>query len=235
MWIKNRLMGVVYLFSIVAVLLSNSVNMIQESKSERKSLRTEWTLSDFILKSAEGVQIIGNPEIVKFKSGNAVSFNGSSDAVFLDSMPFAGYKNFTVEIIFRPSGGGSFEQRFLHCGEVQGDRVLLELRSTTADWYFDAFIKSGEAQLALIEPRFLHPLDQWYHIAYVIENGKLSTFVNSIMELEGNIEMTPLKSGKTSIGVRQNGISWFKGAIYKIRITPEALEPKDFIDYKKVK
>jgi hypothetical protein len=219
------------LFSLAAVISINTGKMIQESKTERDGLRTEWALSDLILKRTDGVRITGNPGIVKFKSGEAVSFDGSADAVFLENMPLAGNSNFTVEVVFRPSGGGNFEQRFLHFGDVQGDRVLLELRSTPAGWYFDAFIKTGDAQLALIEPALLHPSDRWYHIAYVIDNGKISTFINNKKELEGEIQMTPLKSGKTSIGVRQNEVSWFKGDIFRIRITPEALEPKNFMGY----
>jgi hypothetical protein len=65
----------------------------------------------------------------------------------------------------------------------------------------------------------------------VIDHGKLETFVNSKKELEGRIEMAPLNGGKTSIGVRQNEVSWFKGDIYKIRISPRALKPEDFMDF----
>jgi hypothetical protein len=45
-------------------------------------------------------------------------------------MPLAGLEQFTVEMIYNPYSGGNFEQRFLHCGEANGDRLLLELRST---------------------------------------------------------------------------------------------------------
>jgi hypothetical protein len=202
---------------------------MQESKSESKSRITEWMLSDLVVKTTDSIQIIGKPGIVNFNKNQAVSFNGSSDAIFLERMPLTGYEQFTIEVIFRPASGGNFEQRFLHCGEVQGDRVMLELRSTLTDWYFDAFIKAGDSQQTLIEPVLLHPLDQWYHLAFVIDHGKLETFVNNKKELEGKIEMTPLKNGKTSIGARQNEVSWFKGAIYKIRMTPEALKPKNFM------
>jgi len=204
--------------------------MIGDNKSEMEDLRTDWKLIDLIRKTEEGLQIKGNPGIIKYKTDNAVSFNGSSDAIFLDSMPLAGLEEFTIEVIFRPASGGNFEQRFLHLGEVQDDRVLLELRSTQTNWYFDAFIKAGDNQLALIDPELLHPLDQWVHIAYVIDHGKLNTYVNRKKELSGTIEMTPLKVGKTSIGVRLNEVSWFKGAIYKIRISPEALKPEVFMD-----
>jgi hypothetical protein len=220
----------ILLFSILAVVLSTHGIMIQENKSERKDHSSVWKLSDLIGKTAEGIHIRGNPGIVKYKDEDAVSFNGLTDAIFLENMPLKALEQFTIEVIIRPASGGNFEQRFLHFGEVQGDRVLLELRSTMTDWYLDAFIKVGDKELVLIDPGLLHPLDQWVHLAYVIDHGKPETYVNRKKELAGTIEMTPLKVGKTSIGVRQNEVSWFKGAIYKIRISPRALKPQDFMD-----
>jgi hypothetical protein len=219
------------LFSILAAILPNLTDMIQRSIQERKEVNTEWILSNFTESTLKGIKIAGKPGILECKYGKALKFDGSADAIFLESMPLTGLEQFTIEVIFQPSSGGNFEQRFLHCGEVQGDRVLLELRSTQTDWYFDAFIKVGDQQCTLIDPGLLHPLDQWYHLAYVIDNGKLNTYVNGKIELEGHIVLAPLKGDKTSIGVRQNGVSWFKGAIYKIRITNKALKPENFMPY----
>jgi hypothetical protein len=49
--------------------------------------------------------------------------------------------------------------------------------------------------------------------------------------LESQIKVEPLHGGKTSIGVRQSETSWFKGAIYQIRISPEALNPSQFLKF----
>jgi hypothetical protein len=196
-----------------------------------KKLTTEWILSNLISKPNEGVHLKGTPSFLDYKRNNAVSFNGLSDAIFIDSMPLAGLSQFTIEVIFCPASGGNFEQRFLHIGETQGDRVLLELRSTPAGWYLDAFVKEGSNNKTLIDPSLLHPSDEWYHIAYVVDRGKLETYVNKEKELEAKISLAPLKNGKTSIGVRQNEVAWFKGAIYKIKITPEALKQKDFMQF----
>jgi hypothetical protein len=203
--------------------------MEQKNKLEKNRIKTEWTLSDLLSDKAESTEIKGNPGIVNFKNAKAVSFNGSSDAVIVDIMPLSGCKTITAEVIFRPVSSGGFEQRFLHCGEVQGDRLLLELRSTPEGWYFDAFIKTGDDQLALIDPGLLHPYDQWYHVAYVINNNILSSWVNGIKELEGKLEHAPLSGGKTSIGARQNEVSWFRGDIYKIRLTDDALASDEFM------
>ena len=205
--------------------------MLNKNKSGKKNVQREWILARVADKLPEGSRIAGKPQIIKSKYGKAVAFNGSTDAIFLEEMPLTGLKQFTIEVIFQPQSGGSFEQRFLHCGEIQGDRILLELRATESDWYFDAFIAVGDQKCTLIEPKLLHPLDKWYHVAYVIDNGKLETYVNGKKELEGTVVLTPLKGGKTSVGVRQNEVSWFRGSIWKIRFTGKSLTPQDFMKF----
>lgn len=205
--------------------------MIQKNKLKSKSSSTEWIISTLPGSKTKGLRIAGAPEIKECKYGKAVAFNGTNDGIFLDEMPLAGLKEFTIEIIMNPASGGNFEQRFLHCGEIQGDRVLLELRSTDAGWYYDAFVKAGDMSKALIDPLLLHKQDKWYHVAYVVNNGKLESYVNGKKELESDLDISPLTSGQTSIGVRQNEVSWFKGMIYKIRITPKALKSNNFMDF----
>jgi hypothetical protein len=51
----------------------------------------------------------------------------------------------------------------------------------------------------------------------------MAHYVNGQRELSGEIVFEPFRSGRTSIGVRQNRVSWFKGRIHSIRITPRAL------------
>lgn len=216
------------------ILLSGMINSERANSLtsiESKNLETSWILSDIARLPDNGIRILGHPRTIKCKYGKALKFNGKSDGIFLEQMPLAGLEKFTIEVIFRPDSHGKTEQRFFHCGEVMGDRVLMETRTTPTDWYLDAFIKTGDQQKALINPELLHPLGQWYHVAFVIDRGKLSTYVNGSKELEGQIDMASLRSGKTSIGVRQNEESWFKGAIYKIRISPEALNPVNFMKY----
>lgn len=204
---------------------------IPERAFSQSKHQTGWVLSQLISSKTEGIRITGNPRIIDCKYGKALVFNGSTDGIFLEEMPLSDMKEFTIEVLFYPESGGNFEQRFFHCGEVKGDRVLLELRSTQTDWYFDAYIKSGDQQKTLIEPTLLHPLDQWYQVAFVITNGKQETYINGKKELESQIEIIPLQGGKTSIGARQNEQSWFKGAIYKIRISPKALKTNDFLTF----
>ena len=189
-----------------------------------------WRMTDLIAPNSM-VRISGNPKIVEGHHEKALEFNGVNDGIFLEEMPLAGMKEFTIEVLFYPESGGKFEQRFFHTGEIRGDRVLLEIRTTATNWYFDAFVQSGNQKMTLIEPKLLHPLNQWYHVAYVVNHGKLCTYINGQKELEGAITFSPIQTGKTSIGVRLNEQSWFKGAISQIRISPKALKAKDFLTF----
>jgi hypothetical protein len=202
--------------------------MKKETKDTKNS-QTVWIVSELKEKMKGKVKIIGNPGTTKCKYGEALTFNGTSDGLLLESMPLKNLNEFTVEVIFEPQSGGGFEQRYLHLGEVQGDRVLLELRATPTQWYADSFIKVGEENVTLISPQLLHPLDSWYHLAYVNDNGKFTVYINGTRELSGELKLPALKSGNTSLGMRQNEVSWFKGAIYEVRITPKALKPEDFL------
>jgi hypothetical protein len=189
----------------------------------------QWNIAELVTSKSE-VRIAGNPQIMESKFGKVLEFNGIGDGLFLTETPLADLKQFTIEALFYPESGGKFEQRFFHTGEISGDRVLLEIRTTDIDWYFDAFVQAGNQKMTLIDPTMLHPLNQWVHVAYVVDHGKLYTYINGQKELEGSIKFSPIKTGMTSIGVRLNEQSWFKGAISQIRISPKALKPKEFLN-----
>jgi hypothetical protein len=171
----------------------------------------------------------GNPLTIDSPYGKAVQFDGKGDALFLDRSPLLNMRQFTVEVIFRPDPDGLPEQRFLHMGEVNGDRMMLETRLTPDNqWYLDAYIKSGDSSKPLIDKNLLHPTGKWQHIAFVVDDGKMDTYVEGKHELEGRVPFSPFKSGRASIGVRMNKQYWFKGAIARIRITPKPLAPSEF-------
>ncbi len=50
----------------------------------------------------------------------------------------------------------------------------------------------------------------------------MSHFVDGVREL-GEVPFQPLGTGRTSTGVRQNRVSWFKGRIHRVDIAPTAL------------
>lgn len=195
----------------------------------KKNKKTEWLVAPLFQNKTEQTTILGNPKIVNSPYGNAVAFDGIDDALFLKEMPLKGLESFTVEMIFKPESNGVFEQRILQIGEITGDRMLLEIRVLDNNWYFDGFVASRGVKLALATEELLHPLGKWYHVAFVVTPNSLTTFVNGKQELHKDYTFNPIEEGQTSIGVRMNKVSWFKGAIYKIQISPQALKPNQFL------
>lgn len=200
-----------------------------QSTDASSNKKTEWLVASLLQNKREQTTILGNPKTVHSPYGKAVAFNGIDDALFLKEMPLKGLESFTVEMIFKPESNGIFEQRVLQIGEITGDRMLLEIRVLNNNWYFDGFVASKGVKLALATEELLHPLEKWYHVAFVVTPNSLTTFVNEKQELHKNYTFNPIQEGQTSIGVRMNKVTWFKGAIYKIQISPEALKPNQFL------
>lgn len=211
-------------FSLVSK--GQNIEIKKETIAER-----EWLLADLLKDKSSNIEISGKPQIVNSPYGDAVSFNGIDNAFFLNELPLKSLQEFTVEMVFKPETNGVFEQRILHMGESTKDRILLEIRAVNNNWYFDGYAASGTNKKALIEEKLIHPLEQWYHVAFVVTPKSLTTFVNGKQELQEEFPFLPIESGQTSIGVRMNKVCWFKGAIYKIQITPKQIKPNDFIPF----
>ena len=184
------------------------------------------------------LQVEGTPGIVQTGLGPAVRFNGETDAVFLDVNPLKGLGQFTMEVIFRPDGDGKFAQRFMHLGEVRGERIMFETRvNPDKTWYFDAHtqLPNGGEHLTLIDDKLLHPTDRWYNVTLVVSPTMQTTYVNGTPQKWGYLNYVPIDEGISSVGVRQNKVDFFKGTIYKIRITPRVLLPREFLkDYEEL-
>lgn len=181
----------------------------------------------------------GAPKKVSTSLGDAYEFNGVDDALFFNENQLKGLEGaLTLECTFYVDGTGNFEQRFLHIGEVNEERIMLEIRvNPDKTWYFDAHTATtGNASwLTLIDPEILHPTDCWVNGTLVINNGTLTSYVNGVKECEGQLEYTPIGTGITSVGCRQNKVSWFKGMVYSVIVTPKALSPEEFNkDYEKL-
>jgi len=193
------------------------------------SSAVEWELG-LLDRGQPGLTVLGNPGPADCPYGKALQFDGIGDALFFNSNPLAHLRQFTVEIIFRPDSDGAREQRFLHLGNQQGNRLMVETRVTkTRQWFLDAHLRSGDSAKTLIDSLKLHPTDTWCHIAVTVDDGRMVTYVNGVRELAGGIPFSPFTGGQTSIGVRQNKVYWYKGAICKIRITPRTLKPSEFL------
>jgi hypothetical protein len=191
-----------------------------------------WTLAEVKNNTPLGFNIYGKPGIVKTDSFEALHFNGRNNCIIVDSNPLKGLKSFTIEVIFKPDSNGKKEQRFLHFGDIDGDRVLMETRNNRKGWWLDSYIKSADKQIILIDSTMLHGYNKWYHVAMVCDNGYVKSYVNGKKELEGLIDMNQISGDRTSIGVRQNMLYWFKGSIVLIKISPVPLSTDKFISFR---
>jgi len=107
---------------------------------------------------------------------------------------------------------------------------MLETRlNKDGTWYADAFMKSGSNARALIDPNNLHPTGTWYSFALVYDGHDMTYYIDGKEEMTAEIAFAALGPGSTSIGVRQNLVHWYKGAIRTIRFTPRALQPAELL------
>lgn len=187
-------------------------------------------------------ELFGSPQPVETPLGTAVRFDGTGDAVFLESVPVAGMEAFTLEVVFRQDGDAAFEQRFLHIGTMD-KRILFETRvNPDRTWYFDAFVNLGAAEATpenprpqrrsavLIDETLTHPTDRWYSLALTASPEGLVSYVDGVEQCRSELPWEPVVcEGFTSLGVRQNLVCWFHGDIYKLRVTPRVLDPADFL------
>lgn len=180
-------------------------------------------------------RILGEPFILTTCLGYAVYFNGSSDGVFSSTIPVKGMDEITLEVIMNQYSKANVENRYLHIGEVSGPRIMFETRVTPENtWYADFFVVMSDTEKAIvIDEKKTHPCDKWYNVTLVADKNGIKGYVNG--ELQGSAPINfraAINSGATSVGVRQNLQSWFKGAIYKIKVTGAALTPDQFLkDY----
>lgn len=214
------------------IMASLAVDGIREQKlnlAKYLNLNT-WKIDNLKEIGGNQLTINGTPQVIKSPAGKAISFNGKDQGVIVHQNPIAGARAFTIEAIFRPDPGGEFEQRWLHIQEEASDnRALLEIRATGNEWFLDTFIKSGEHKLTLYAEKFKHPIGRWYHVALVFDGVMMRHYVDGQEEMSGALSVSPLGPGKTSLGVRMNQVSWFKGAIRAARFTQRALAPSEFL------
>jgi len=217
------------IFAVVILLFFALTGVAQETKTPKKSVT--WKINNLKKIGGNSVEVLGNPQVIKTERGKAVLFDGVDDALFINHNPLAGFPEFTVEAVFRPDAGGAKEQRWLHIEDTENteSRTLLETRLVGNEWFLDTFLKSGENRSALYAENFKHPLGQWFHVALVFDRKEMRHYVNGKLELSGKISIKPFGKGITSIGVRQNKIYWFKGAVQKARFTNHALSPNEFM------
>lgn len=190
-----------------------------------------WKLDNLETVGGNRVELFGEPKLIETPRGRAVEFDGVDDGLLLEVHPLAGFEQFTAEVIFRPAAEGPKEQRFFHMQAADSeDRVMFETRLTSSgEWFLDTYIKSGEAGATLYAEDHRHPIGPWYHAALVVDGKEMRHYVNGKLELSQPLPFKPQSPGRTSLGVRQNRVHWYKGAIREARFTPRVLGAKEFL------
>jgi Concanavalin A-like lectin/glucanases superfamily len=217
------------ILTILIVLLSTFCTFAQSL--ERRKTSVVWKIDNVKKIGGHPVEVLGSPRVVKTDRGNAVEFDGVRDGIFIQNNPLAGADKFTIEAIFRPDEGGGAEQRWLHIEDKDNveSRAMLETRLTGKEWFLDTFLKSGDNRMPLYAENFKHPTGQWFHVALVYDGTEMRHYIDGKLELSGKIDFKTFGKGVTSIGVRQNKVFWFKGAVLKARFTHRSLPPAEFM------
>jgi len=212
---------------LLASILSLGIMTACASGPPQDPATTVWTLRNLGKVAGLPTEVIGAPGVTSSGADAGFVFDGRADGVFVPNNPLEGWSAFTIEVRFKPDGTGSEEQRFLHIEDGRKQRVLLETRVTPdKQWALDTFLfQDAGHRLTLLDRKLLHPTDRWYWVALVYDGRRMSHYIDGVLELEGEVAFAPMTAGRTSIGVRQNRVSWFKGTIAESRFTPAALPP----------
>ena len=191
-----------------------------------------WEIDNTSSIGGHATIVLGAPTVIDVPGGKAVEFDGESDGLLVEQFPLAGFRTFTAEVVFKPYPDGPEEQRFFHMQEFGTDnRVMFETRLTDdGRWFLDTFILSGAGSHPMYAEDYTHPIGPWYHAAIVVDGTTFKHYVNGSLELSTEIEFEAFKPGRSSIGVRQNEVYWYKGAIRKARFTPHILSPEQFLE-----
>ena len=226
------------LLSLLAFSASGSSAQAQGAQEQ-----TIWKFDNLSRIGGQTPRVEGAPKLVPSPVGKAVQFNGSDTALFFADRPLVGAKAFTIEAIFRPEGG-AFEQRWMHIVETDpktgldanpggtsdpNPRFMFEVRVKDDQWYLDAFVNSAAGSKALIDPKKLHPINQWYAVAQTYDGKTYRSYVNGVLENEADVAFTPHGPGHMMVGVRINHVNWFKGSVAEARFTTHALQPDEFL------
>ncbi len=216
---------------------------LSASDASAQQDQTVWKFNNLSRIGGLVPRVEGAPQLVDSPIGKAVRFNGSDTALFFPRRPLVGAKTFTIEAIFRPEGG-DFQQRWMHIAETDpatgldanaggtGDpnpRFMFEIRVVKDQWYLDAFVNSKAGSKALAFPEKLHPVGPWYAVEQTYDGKTYRSYVNGVLEGEGDVGFEPHGPGHMMVGVRMNHVNYFKGSVAEARFTTHALAPDEFL------
>jgi hypothetical protein len=177
-----------------------------------------WRLDQTSHLGGKAVEVLGAPRVITEDGVTAVYFNGRSDGLLVPVNPLAGSPAFTIEVLFKPEEGGLEAQRFFHLQDSKTWRVMIETRlDGKGGWWLDTFLGATGVSQPLIDPTRVHATGRWYWVALRFDGQRMTSFIDGVQELERQATFGPMVDGQLSLGVRQNKVHWFKGAIREVR------------------
>jgi len=191
-----------------------------------------WTADGGATPGSAAPARLGEPREEAGPHGKALCFDGVDDGLAFESNPIAGMTEFTIQVLFKPDAIGTpeapSEQRFVHFEEgsattPESRRALIETRVVGEQWFLDTYLRAAGGSKALIDAEKKHPVGRWYWVALTYADGTMRHYIDRELELEGEVPFEPLCSGRASLGVRLNRVSWFKGCLRELRVTPGVL------------
>src|SRR5262245_6123435 len=109
-----------------------------------RAAETIWRVDNVKEIGGHAVTVEGAPRGTENEGKRVVAFDGAKDGLFVPVIPFAGTRQFTLEILFFPASGGQPEQRFFHAQDGNEARALFETRlDGQGKWWLDTFIVTG--------------------------------------------------------------------------------------------
>ena len=196
------------------------------------TLEFVWFPAGSLRGSDPSVTVRGDPRVVPGPEGlEAVSFDGSHDALIFDRHPLEGATEFSVEAVIRPAVEGPAEERVVHL-DVSGssDRLLLEtrrVRPNAPEWYADTIVSFGGQDFILNTPDRQHPAGEWQALAVVCGSGKMTQYVNGVEEASTLCSSRAWGAGNLCVGMRLNQVTPFRGEVLAVRSARRALAPGD--------
>lgn len=190
----------------------------------------EWVIDN--ITSIHGLRptVLGAPLITATDQDRALCFDGD-DGILLPKNPLEGLAEFTLQVLLRcdgltPAQAALAEPRILHIETEAASRATVEARVTETSFALDTFLRSGSQSRTLLDAAKRHPVAIWHWAALTYGDGQMRHYVDGVEDAAGPLALVPFGPGKTSIGVRQNLVHWFKGCVRKLRISPRALPPE---------
>lgn len=203
--------------------------------------QTTWLIDNTTNIAGHAVMVLGKPQIIHTKYGDAIEFNGINDGLIVSNNPLAGITNLTVELVFKQdplTSANAREPRIVHVQSANppDHRLTLEARvvnnTTPHNFHLDTFLRfsDGDYRRTLLNKNHSHLVGKWTHMAVTYDGTNFCNYFNAQLEDRGLLKgVTFNNTGTTWIGQRANNAGYFEGAVLALRFTPRVLGTNEFM------